>query len=135
MKLQTEKLTNDIRFYANACQKLKEQNENTQRAVPAVPPLIAAAIVDTRRPDNKLQLARLEIPKFLGKMHEYPSFCDDWRAIIEPDINEAGQLHTIRLKVPQRNQKDVASCAMMADVWALLDAEYGKTDEIAAKRI
>ena len=102
---ENEKLSLNIRDYGLACCKLREQsiNKNTRRVVSMTPPPLTALASGARRLYNKLQLTRISLPEFSGKMHEYPSFCDNWEAIVEPDLNETGQLRSIRLQVPIRD--------------------------------
>ena len=68
----------------------------------------------------------MDPPHFSGKMKDYPSFKEDWLALVTPELEDHDQRIQIHNKVPEQDWCNLSNMSSMEEIWAYLDNEYGK---------
>ena len=68
-------------------------------------------------------------------MKDYPSFREDWLALVTPELEDHEHRIQICNKVPEQDWRNLSNMSSMEEIWAYLDNKYCKKDVLTADRI
>ena len=68
-------------------------------------------------------------------MRDYPTFKSDWAEAVDGYFKPSEERRAIRDCVLEDIRPDIERMQTMEEIWKLLDDEYGKPNELSAKRV
>merc|ERR1711867_225029 len=94
----------------------------------------SAALLTISAPTGP-RLERWPLPTFKsGELRDYPTFNSDWEEAVDGYFKPSKERRAIRDCVPEDIRPDIERMRTMDEIWKLLDDDYGKPNELSAKR-
>ena len=110
---------------------MRKMRESIRRLTPRETPSPPVPIA-VPEPRMRNTFEKRPIPKFSGDSHDYFRFKSMWKEVAK-EFNEESQLDYIIDQVPVEVMSKINMCRTMKAVWDMLDDDFGRPEEIAAR--
>ena len=84
---------------------------------------------------NHLLYEKRPFPRFDGKKRNFPSFKREWSDTVTGKYPPDFELRQIRECTPKEIQPDIKNLKLLAEVWKVLNEEYGQVMELTSELI